>query len=331
MGQNRDLSKFDSIDFEAARARIEGVVQRTELMPLDVAGAGMELRLKMENRQVAGAFKARGAWNNIQRLTPEQRKAGVVCTSSGNHGKALAWAAAKGGVSATIVMPDDAYPNKIAACREAGATVHLAPGRMAAEELCGELVASGLVLVHPYDMQGTVEGAGTVGLEIAEQWPEVDCVLIPVGGGGLAAGVSLALRRKLGWGVSIFGVEPSGAASMSLGLAAGAPVILEDIETKVQGLCPPDSGALNISILGCTLDRMWTLPDAPIFAAQKTLARAGETVEVAGAASLALALDLQARGLLPEVSSHPLRVVAIVSGGNPDPAQFASLLEDSPK
>jgi threonine dehydratase len=327
MAEERDLSAFDAIDFEAARQRLEGVVERTELLPFE-GGEGIELRLKLENRQVVGAFKARGAWNNMQRLTEAQRAAGVVCTSSGNHGKALAWAAAKAGVQATIVMPDDAYPNKIAACREAGARVHLARGRMAAEELCAEFVADGLVLVHPYDAAGTVEGAGTVGLEIAEQWPEVECVLIPVGGGGLAAGVSLALRRSLGWDVCILGVEPKGAASMSRGLEAGAPVTLEEIETQVQGLCPPDSGALNISILKRTLDRMLTLEDASIFQAQKVLARAGETVEAAGAASLALALELQSRHELPAASDHPLRVVAIVSGGNPDPAQFAALLED---
>ena len=327
MAEERDLSAFDAIDFEAARQRLEGVVERTELLPFE-GGEGIELRLKLENRQVVGAFKARGAWNNMQRLTEAQRAAGVVCTSSGNHGKALSLAAAKAGVQATIVMPDDAYPNKIAACREAGARVHLAPGRMAAEELCAEFVADGLVLVHPYDAPGTVEGAGTVGLEIAEQWPDVECVLIPVGGGGLAAGVSLALRRSLGWDVCILGVEPQGAASMSRGLEAGVPVTLEEIETQVQGLCPPDSGALNISILKRTLDRMLTLEDAPIFHAQKVLARAGETVEVAGAASLALALELHSRHELPAARDHPLRVVAIVSGGNPDPAQFAALLED---
>lgn len=326
MGQERDLSAFDAIDFQAARRRCSGAVIETDLVPWELGVEGIELRLKLENRQVAGAFKARGAWNNMQRLSPEQRRAGVVCTSSGNHGKALAWAADKAGVAATIVMPDDAYPNKIAACREAGATVHLAPGRMAAEELCAELVAGGLVLVHPYNMEGTIEGAGTVGLEIAEQWPEVECVLIPVGGGGLAAGVSLALRRHLGWDLAIYGVEPVGAPSMSRGLEAGAPVTLEQISTKVQGLCPPDSGALNISILGCTLDRMLTLPDAPIFAAQKLLAQSGETVEVAGAATLALAMDFKALEELKRNQDHPLRVAAIVSGGNPDPAQFAALL-----
>lgn len=328
MASNRDLSAFDAIDFEAARQRIGGVVRTTELMPFD-GGEGLELRLKLENRQVAGAFKARGAWNNIQRLSPEQRARGVVCTSSGNHGKALAWAAAKAGVQATIVMPADAYPNKIAACRDEGATVHLAPGRMAAEKLCGDLVQQGLVLVHPYDAEGTVEGAGTVGIEIAEQWPGVECVLIPVGGGGLAAGVSLALRRQLGWDVRILGVEPAGAASMTLGLKAREPVTLDTIQTRVQGLCPPDSGALNISILEKTLDGMCTLEDEAIFAAQKRLARSGETVEAAGAAALALALDLGARGELGRVNDHPLRVAAIVSGGNPDPAQFAALLGDA--
>ena len=318
-----DLAAFDALDFEAAHARIAGVVDPTPLVPFDAGLPGLEVRLKLENRQVAGAFKSRGAWNNVQRLTPEQRAAGVTCTSSGNHGRALAWAAQRAGVPATIVMPADAYANKIQACRDHGAEVVLAPDRMAAEATCAELVAAGKVLVHPYDAEATVEGAGTVGLELANDWPEVEVVVVPVGGGGLAAGTSLALRRRLGDAVRVHGVEPAGAPSMTRGLEDGAPVLLPEIDTNIQGLCPPNSGALNIAICAHTLDGMHVLSDPEIMDAQRVLAAHGETVEPAGAATLALVRSGCFEGRTPE---DPLRVAVVVSGGNPDPAQFEALL-----
>lgn len=315
-----DLRAFDAIDFEAARTRIAGVVDPTPLVPFEAGIPGVEVRLKLENRQVAGAFKARGAWNNIQRLTDEERELGVVCTSSGNHGRALAWAAERAGVPATIVMPKDAYPNKIQACRDHGAEVVLAPSRMEAEATCAQLVQEGKVLVHPYDAEGTVEGAGTVGLELAEEWPDVDLVIVPVGGGGLAAGTSLALRRTLGDRVRVIGVEPLGAPSMSMGLERGRPVTLPEIHTRIQGLCPPDSGALNIRICAQTLDDMFLVEDDQVLAAQRELVALGEVVEPAGAATLAL---LRSGQLGADLAS--CRIALVVSGGNPAPEQLAAL------
>ena len=323
----RDWSRFDEIDIRAAAEALEGVVQRTPLRPLEVPDTRIELRLKLENRQLTGAFKARGAWNQVRQLGPAERAAGVVATSSGNHGKALAWAAQRAGVPATIVMPADAYPNKIAACREHGAEVVLAPTRAEAEERCAALVRAGATLVHPYDAQRTVAGAGTVGLEIAQQWPEVEVVLIPAGGGGLAAGCSLALRRELGEGVRILAVEPAGAPTLTRGLAAHEPVTLETITTAVQGLCPPNAGALNIAICGRTLTGTIELDDESILAAQARLVHAGEVVEPAGAASFAAVLcgALPAEWLAPRGAQDRLRVCAILSGGNPAPDQLEAL------
>lgn len=319
--------RFGHIRSRAAARRLEGVVARTPLTPLPSDDARLELRAKLENRQVTGAFKARGAWNQVCQLDPAARAAGVVTCSSGNHGKALAWAARRAGVRATIVMPADAYPNKIAACRELGAEVVLAAGREQAEERCAERVRAGLFLVHPYDAERTVEGAGTVGLEIAEDWPGVEVVVLPVGGGGLIAGSALALRQELGRAVRILGAEPAGAPSMARGLAAGAPVVLEALSTRVQGLCPPYSGALNIAISAATLDGLALLEDGAIFEAQARLVRdCGEVVEPAGAAAAALVWG----GRLPEAllagrdARDPLRVAVVVSGGNPDPAQLAA-------
>jgi threonine dehydratase len=321
----RDLSAFDSIDFAAAAARLEGVIEATPLVPLEAPDPRIELRAKLENRQVTGAFKARGAWNNIARLSAEERARGVVTCSSGNHGKALAWAAGRAGVQATIVMPSDAYPNKIEACRELGARVVLSDGRQDADRIAGELAAEGRVFVHPYDHPGTVEGAGTLGLELLRDWPEVEVVVVPVGGGGMLAGIALALRRSGGEGLTLLGCEPRGAPSMTRGLAAGQPVNLDEITTAVQGLCPTNSGALNIAICARTVDGMLLVDDDEVFEAQGQLVRASETVEPAGGAAVAAVRAGKLPASLLEERDSPLRVAAIVSGGNPDPAQLEAL------
>jgi threonine dehydratase len=311
--------RFDSIRIDAAAERLRGVVRRTPLQPFDSGDEHIELRLKLENRQETGAFKARGAWNQIAQLDDAQRKAGVVCASSGNHGKALAWAAQRAGVRATIVMPANAYANKVQACRDFGAEVLLFPTRDEAEREVERRVRAGTVLVHPYDAARTLEGAGTVGLEIAQDWPEVEVVVIPVGGGGLVAGCALALRRELGERVRIYGAEPEGAATLTRGLERGAPVVVEPIESKVQGLTPLFSGQINIDIARATLDGVFALSDERIFEAQRRLVRAGETVEPAGAASCAAVF---AR-LLP--AGKHVRVAAVVSGGNADPVQLRGI------
>ena len=320
------LQRFESIQSQAAAERILGVLRRTELVSFPSGSNALELRLKLECQQETGSFKTRGAWNQISQLTDEQRAAGVVATSSGNHGKALSWAAQRAGVKATIFMSADAYPNKIEACREFDAEVVLGESRASAEEGCAERVRAGATLVHPYDDERTVEGAGTVGLEIAEDWPEVDVVVLPVGGGGLLSGSSLALRRALRDRVRIVGVEPEGAASMSRGLEAGEPVLLSEITTSVQGLCPLNSGALNVAIAKECVDRVFTIDDEAVFATQAKLIRdGGWVVEPAGAAAAAFVLG---GGLPSEWSAElgrPMRVAIVVSGGNPAPEQLAEI------
>jgi threonine dehydratase len=167
------LEELSRIDVAAAARRLQGVVRRTPLQPFPTREPRIELRLKLECLQETNSFKARGAWNQIVQLTPAQRAAGVVATSSGNHGRAVAWAARRAGVKAAILMPQNTYPNKIEACRAAGAEVVLFPEREGAERECARRVAAGAVLVHPFKAARTFEGAGTVGLAIAEDWPEV--------------------------------------------------------------------------------------------------------------------------------------------------------------
>jgi len=332
-------SKFDSIRIGDAAARVKGVVKRTPLAPFEPGDAGdrasprgldatrIELRLKLENRQETGSFKARGAWNQISQLSDRERRAGVICTSSGNHGKALAWAAQRAGIPATIVMPENAYANKIQACRDHGAEVVLGTTRELAEAECARRVERGVTLVHPYDAARTIEGAGTVGLEIAEEWPDVDVVIVPVGGGGLISGTSLALRRALGKRVKIFGAEPRGAPSLTRGIAAGKPVMLEKITSKVQGLTPLYSGQINVDVCTTTLDGIILVDDEDIFAAQKRLVAAGEIVEPGGSAAAAVVFaSLLPKELFARLGvKERLKVAVVVSGGNPDPAQLESL------
>ncbi len=331
---------FPEIDVKAAAARIQGRVERTSLVKLP-GGGPLQIWGKMENRQATGSFKCRGALNNLMELSEDERARGVVASSSGNHGQALAWAAKASGVRATIVMPKNAYPNKIEACRSHGAEVVLSEDRWQADVTAEKLAADGAVWVHPYDRAGTVEGAGTVGLEIVEDMPDVDAVVICVGGGGLSAGSSLALRRALGSGVVIIGAEPIGAAAMAAGLTKGESVHLDTITSEIQGLTTPFAGHLNVAINRQTLDAIMTVSDEDIYLAQRTLVNsdeaadwAGETVEPAGAAAFAVARGaefeqsvralMKGRGL-DRADAPDLRIAVTISGGNPSPSQLAEL------
>ena len=321
-------TELTRIDVRAAARRVAGVVRETALAPFALADERVELRLKLECQQETNSFKARGAWNQIAQLTAPERAAGVVTTSSGNHGRAVAWAAKRAGIRATIVMPANTYPNKIEACRAEGAEVVLLPTREEAERECARRAAAGAVLVHPFKQGRTIEGAGTVGLELAQQWPEVEVVLIPVGGGGLVAGSALAPGQELGERVQVIGVEPEGAPNLTQSLEAGEVSPLTEITTAVQGLCPLDTGELNLALAERYLRGTILLSDEEIYAGQKVLLRAGITVEPAGAAAFAAVL---AGALPPELlegrsAANRLRVACVLSGGNPDPKQVAALL-----
>ena len=321
-------NELPPIDVRAAAERIRPVLQRTRLESFPFADPRIDLRLKLECRQETSSFKARGAWNQVTQLTAEEREAGVVATSSGNHGRAVAWAAARAGVKATLFMPENIYPSKLEACRAEHAEVVLCETRAEAEKRCAARVATGAVLIHPYDAPRTVEGAGTVGLEIAEDWPAVEVVVVPVGGGGLIGGSALALHEELGGRVHVLGVEPVGASNMTRALEAGEPVIVDPITTQVQGLSPLATGALNLALVQRYVERVLTLEDAAIFEAQRELVRAGLVVEPAGAAAFAVLLSgaLPAELLAGRSARDPLRVACVVSGGNPDPHQVAGLV-----
>ena len=231
---------------DAAAERIRGAVRRTPLVDVsDVAGRS--LRLKCENLQVAGAFKIRGAFNLVTQIASESAVRGVITYSSGNHAQAVAWAARALGLPAVVVMPETAPAVKVEGTRSYGAEVSFegttsVQRRRRAEALAAE---RGLTMVPPFDHPEIIAGQGTVGLEILEDRPAVDTVYVPIGGGGLVAGVAAAVKRRRP-SARVIGVEPVGAAAMARSVEAGAPVTLESVASIADGLLPVRPGGPDV-------------------------------------------------------------------------------------
>jgi threonine dehydratase len=301
-------------DVRAAAERIAGHVHRTPVYHSTLLDgiAGARVSFKCENLQKVGAFKARGACNAVFSLTDAQAGRGVATHSSGNHGAALAMAAARRGIAAIIVMPDNAPAVKKAAVAAYGARiVECEPTLQAREAALAEVVnASGAHVVHPYDDPRVIAGQGTVGLEILEQVPDVEVIAIPVGGGGLLAGTALAVK-SLRPRVEVVAVEPAGAddAFRSFGLGRIVPQTSPD--TIADGLLT-SLGVRNFALIQRYVDTMVTVDDARIVEAMRLQwTRLKTVVEPSGAVSFA------------GVMEHPERfagrkVVAIISGGNLD-------------
>jgi len=298
-------------DIQAAAARVRGVARRTPVIPTSRQG----LLLKCENMQPMGAFKMRGAYNMIAQLTPEVRSRGVITYSSGNHGQAVALAAQRVGAPAVIVMPETAPRVKVAGARQYGADVVFAGRTSFDRKYRAEALAAerGLTIVPPFDHEWIIAGQGTLGLEILEQCPEVRTVFVPVGGGGLIAGVATAIKRTRP-DVRVVGVEPAGAAKMTAALAAGGPVTLEKTSSIADGLLTMRAGDLTFAHVRAFVDEVVTVADAEIAAAVEWLFSTARIVaEPSGAATTAAVLAREADGA----------TVAVVSGGNVAPEDFA--------
>jgi threonine dehydratase len=266
--------------------------------------------LKCESLQPGVAFKIRGAYNMVAQLTAEQRRRGVVTFSSGNHGQAVALAARELGAPAVVVMPTTAPQVKVDGARAFGAEVIFAGTTSTERRVRAEAEASarGLTMVPPFDHAWIIAGQGTAGLEILEQQPDVAAVVVPIGGGGLAAGVSAAIKLTRP-DVTVVGVEPAGAAAMKASLDAGVPVTLDRAHSIADGLMPVRPGDLTFAHVRRFVDRVVTVEDDRIVDAVLWIhEHAGIVAEPSGAASVAAALAGAAR-----VSGA---VVAIVSGGN---------------
>jgi threonine dehydratase len=302
---------LSSQDVRAAAARIAPYVRRTRL----VATREPRLWLKCENEQRSGAFKARGAFAALTALSPEQRARGVVTHSSGNHGRALAEAAAELGCPATVVVPDNALAHKVHAIEAAGATVLVVPVAERAER-ARDLAASGLTFVPPFDHLDVMAGQGTVGLEILEQadaeGQEVAGVWAPVGGGGLLSGIAVALD---GTGVRVIGVEPELAADFADSVAQQRHVawaVDDTARTVADGLRLPSVGDTPWTHLAARGVRAVRVSEAEILDAQDWLDGQGVSAEPSGAVSVA--------GARQNLSGDRSGIeVAVVSGGNRAP------------
>jgi threonine dehydratase len=303
-------------EIRAAAGRIRPPARHTPLLEAAVPG-GAPLFLKCENLQPAGAFKIRGACNMLAQLSSGEREAGVVTYSSGNHGQAVAFAAARFGTRALVVMPETAPRVKVEGARALGADVVFAGttlfDRKSRAE--AEAAARGLTMVPPFDHPWIIAGAGTVGLEILEDCPQAATVYVPVGGGGLVSGTAAAIKRMRST-VRVVGVEPSGAPKMSASLAAGHPVTLERTESIADGLLSLRPGDLTFAHVRELVDEVVQVDDAEMVAAVQWLFQDVRVVaEPSGAAAVAAALQAARSGVRGSV--------AVISGGNVDPAHFA--------
>jgi threonine dehydratase len=301
-------------DLRAAADTLRGVAVRTPLLPCDALSerASADVWIKPEMLQRGGAFKFRGAYTFLARLAPEARARGVIAPSSGNHAQAVAYAARLFGVPATVVMPTTVTVAKRGGAERLGARVVLAgtttKDRM---DVALEMVArDGLTLVPPYDDPTIIAGQGTSGLEIAEDLPQLTTVLVPVGGGGLSAGVSAAIKHLIP-GSRVIGVEPAGAPKLSKARAAGEPVGLPRTDSIADGLLAVRIGTTTFAHHQAYIDDVVTVDDADMLRAMRLLLdRAKLVAEPSGAITVA-ALLAGAVTLAPGE-----RAVCVLSGGN---------------
>ena len=310
-------------EIQDARRRIAAVARLTPLVDVS-APAGRRMFLKCESLQPGGAFKIRGAYNMVAQLSDDERRRGVITFSSGNHGQAMALAARALAAPAVVVMPTTAPRIKVEGTRAFGAEVIFegttSADRRARAEL--EARARGLTIVPPFDHEWIIAGQGTIGLEILEQLPDVAAIVVPIGGGGLVAGVAAAVKQTRP-DIRVIGVEPSGAAAMKASIDDGRPVTLRSTASIADGLMPVRPGDLTFAHVRQFVDAVVTVDDDQIIdAVVWAFNRAKIVAEPSGAASIAAVLT----GAADTPSQIEGPVVAIVSGGNMDAATLATLL-----
>ena len=310
-------------EIESAARRLAGIAIPTPLIYADAVSERVDaqVRLKCECLQRAGSFKIRGAHNFVSQLSDEQCAAGLITYSSGNHAQAVALAGKLRGVRVVVVMPTTTPKVKRDGVERLGAELVFEGTTSVERKERAEAIAKKerLQIVPPFDHRHIIAGQGTVGLEIAREWPDVDVVLVPIGGGGLASGVAAAVKRMVPK-AEVIGVEPEGAASMSLALDEGAPTLLGETRTIADGLAPVIVGQLTFEHARDLMDDVVTVTDQAIRdAAALLIERQKLIVEYSGAATTAALL-------CGAVSVAGQRVAAVVSGGNLDPAILTELV-----
>jgi threonine dehydratase len=308
-------------DARRAQAVIGTRLHRTPVMQSTFLGnaVGARVVLKLELFQRTGSFKPRGVLNALNALDAGARQRGVVSLSAGNHAQALAWGATTLGISSTIVMPATAVRSKVDATKAYGGEVIQTEGDLLATTL--ELQRSrDLTLIHPFDDPRVIAGQGTVGLEILEDVPDVDVVVVGCGGGGLLSGIAAVVKQSRP-GVRVVGVEPTGAAAMRQSLDAGHAVRLERMNTIADGLAAPFAGILTFEHVRAFVDDVVTIEDSEILDGMRALMQRCKILpEPAGAAATGALLT--GRLTIPSGAS----VVSVVSGGNVDLERLRSLL-----
>ena len=308
--------------FKAARSVLRGVIRDTSLIHSTALSksTGHNVYLKPENMQVTGAYKIRGAYYKISTLSQEEKERGLITASAGNHAQGLAYAAQAAGVPATIVMPTTTPLVKVNNTKDYGAQVIL-HGEVfdEAAALAAQLSEEkGLTYVHPFNDLGVATGQGTIAYEIFQDLPDVDVILVPIGGGGLAAGVS-TLAKLLNPNVTVIGVEPEGAASMKASLEAGRVVTLPTANTIADGVAVKIPGDLVFPYVQNNVDHIITIPDTELVDAFLDIMEKHKmVVENAGLLTVAALKRIQGKGL---------NVVSVLSGGNMDVITMASLVQ----
>ncbi len=312
---------YSEVDFVKARENLEGVIKKTSLMYSDVFSeeSGNMVYLKPENLQTTGAFKIRGAYNKISKLTDEEKSRGVIASSAGNHAQGVALASKKLNVKATIVMPNTTPLIKVQATKDYGAEVVLHGDCYdeAYEEACRLRDLNGYVFIHPFDDIDVIEGQGTIGLEILEELSDADYILVPVGGGGLISGVALA-AKQINPNIKVVGVEPDGAMAMKESVKKNELVQLNFVDTIADGVAVKKPGDLAFSIIKEYVDEIITVSDVEIMEAFLLLLEKHKLVaENAGILSLAG---------LKKLNVWNKKVVCLISGGNIDVVTVSTLI-----
>ena len=309
-------------EFKEARGVLSGVIRNTSLVysPAFSKATGNQIYIKPENMQVTGAYKIRGAYYKISTLSDEEKARGLVTASAGNHAQGVAYAAQAAGVSATIVMPTTTPLVKVNNTKDYGAKVVLHGETFDdAAELAAKLSEEeGLTYVHPFNDPAIATGQGTISYEIFQDLPDVDVILVPIGGGGLATGVS-TLAKLLNPNVTVIVVEPSGAASMKASLDAGHVVTLDRVETIADGVAVKTPGDQIFPYIQKNIDDIITIPDDELVDAFLDMMEKHKMiVENAGLLPIAALSHLKCRGK---------NVVPVLSGGNMDVITVASLVQ----
>ena len=310
-------------DFRLAQERIRPYVKRTPLERSETLSRHLDTNIyvKYELFQKTGSFKPRGAFNKLLSLTPEERKAGVVAVSGGNHAQAVAFVAKELGIEAVIAMPENTPRNYLDATRGYGATVDLQPNIAAAFDKANHYEKEGLIFIHPFDDPLVIAGQGTVGLEIIEDLPDVTDIITSIGGGGMAAGVAIA-AKSMKPSVKAWGVETVGADAMSQAISAGKPVTLAAITSIAKTLGAPYVTQLTLDLVKEYLESVTVVPDQE---AVKALVLIAERLKVL--TEPAASCTLAAAERLRDNFSPTSNVVLVFCGGNQSIADLCGFLQ----